>query len=361
MPLPFVSILIDTYNHERFIAHAISSVLAQDYPADCREIVVVDDGSTDKTLEILRNFGEQVRIIAKSNGGQASAFNAGIPQCRGEIIFFLDGDDWWLPGKLRRIASLMTADPLVGAVGHAITECFDNGAEHLVAPVSQVRFRLDSVGSADFFRLNRCYFGTSRLTLRASLARKILPVPEALVFEADEYLFTLAPALADALLLPDPLTCYRLHSANLYMAPVATYGGLRRKQQVIAALATELRRALPACGVTPEVASVVLEIVDAEASQLHLQLDGGWSWETFRVESTLYRLQHRNVPWRSRVFRSISMIPALLLPPRWFYSARRWLGSKSWYLRARKSVLPSPAFIPSFDDTSPRGPAPPQS
>ncbi len=74
----FASVLIDTYNHERFIEQAIVSVLEQDFPAADREIIVVDDGSTDRTAEIVRKFEPHVRLLRKENGGQASAFNAGF-------------------------------------------------------------------------------------------------------------------------------------------------------------------------------------------------------------------------------------------------------------------------------------------
>lgn len=338
----FLSILIDTYNHERFIEHAIASVLEQDFPVSDYELIVVDDGSTDRTPEILRRFSSRIRVLQKPNGGQASAFNFGIPACRGEVIAFLDGDDWWAQGKLRRLAALFSADPSLGFVGHSIVESYEGGNERIVAVEELHRFRLDSVSSAEFFRLHRCFMGTSRMAIRSSVARKLLPVPESLVFEADEFLFTLAPALADAIILPEPLTYYRLHGANLFMAPGATADGERRKQQVLASLASELRRALPRCGVAPEAAEVILEMVDAEAAQLRLKLDGGLSWETFQTESLLYRIQHPAASARSKVFRGLSMIPALLLPPRWFYSGRRWLASQAWYGRFRRSYVPLP-------------------
>ena len=72
MPKPFISVLIDTYNHERFIEQALHSVLAQDYPADLREIIVVEDGSTDRTPEILAKFSAQIQILREP--GLASAF-----------------------------------------------------------------------------------------------------------------------------------------------------------------------------------------------------------------------------------------------------------------------------------------------
>src|SRR5438445_8800501 len=110
MTRPYVTVLIDTYNHERFIEQAIVSVLEQDFPAADREIIVVDDGSTDRTPEIVKKFEPRVRLLRKENGGQASAFNAGIPECQGEIVAFLDGDDWWAPGKLQAVARAMAAE-----------------------------------------------------------------------------------------------------------------------------------------------------------------------------------------------------------------------------------------------------------
>jgi len=117
MSRPFISVLIDTYNHERFIEQAIRSALEQDFPVADREILIVDDGSTDKTPEILRQFEPGIRILQKTNGGQASAFNRGIPECRGEIIAFLDGDDWWAANKLSCIVAAFAAKSRSGYGG----------------------------------------------------------------------------------------------------------------------------------------------------------------------------------------------------------------------------------------------------
>jgi glycosyltransferase involved in cell wall biosynthesis len=72
MPKPFISVLFDTYNHERFIEQAPHSVFAQDYPSDLSEIIVVDDGSTDRTPDILAKFSSQIQILREP--GLASAF-----------------------------------------------------------------------------------------------------------------------------------------------------------------------------------------------------------------------------------------------------------------------------------------------
>jgi len=340
----FLSVLVDTYNHESFIEKALRSVLGQDFPHEQFEIIVVDDGSTDRTADIVRQFAPRVRLIRKKNGGQASAFNVGIPACSGDVIVFLDGDDWWAQGKLRRVEEAFSSDASLGMLGHAFIESFDDGSERLIQPGAPTCFRLDSASTADSFRLSRCYFGTSRLALRADLARKVLPVPESLVFEADEYLFTMAPAFAQSRLIADPLTHYRVHAGNLFLAAGASVAGERRKARVLASLAEELNRNLPATGAAAEAISMVVEIVQAEADQLRLKVDGGWPWETFRTERAIYRIQHADAPWKSKALRTLSMAPALLLPPKWFYAGRRWLGAQSWYQRARAQSVPVPGF-----------------
>src|SRR5258708_34902861 len=122
MSKPFVTALIDTYNQEAFIEKAIASVLQQDFPASETEILVVDDGSSDRTPDIVEKFAPRVRLLRKRNGGQASAFNAGIPEARGEIVAFLDGDDWWVPNKLSALARAFAVEPAVGLVGHGVTQ-----------------------------------------------------------------------------------------------------------------------------------------------------------------------------------------------------------------------------------------------
>ena len=337
-----VSVLIDTYNHERFIEKAIASVLEQDFPAAHREIIVIDDGSTDRTPEIVRRFEPRVRYIRKENGGQASAFNLGIPECQGDIISFLDGDDYWLPGKLARVAEVLAKNPAVGLVGHAIKESLADGSEHVAAPEQDERFRMSSLSGARLFRLRKSYLGTSRMTLRADLARRILPVPEALRIEADEYLFTLAAAMSDVVILREPLTCYVIHGANLYVGAGMGAAGLRRKQHVLAALASSLEKRLQDCALPVEAINCVVEIVRAEADQLRLMLDGGSPWQTVRAENKIFEILHGDAPRAQHFFRALSMIPASVLPPRWFYAGRRWLATRAWYRNIRKDTLPVP-------------------
>lgn len=339
-----ISVLIDTYNHEHFIEKAINSVLEQDFPGAEREIIVVDDGSTDRTPEIVQRFEPRLRYIRKENGGQASAFNVGIPECRGQIIAFLDGDDYWLPGKLARVADVLEKNSAVGFVGHAIKESLPDGQERISAPEKDEKLQINSVESARLFRLRKSFLGTSRMTMRAETARRILPVPEALVFEADEYLFTLAAAMSEAVILREPLTCYVIHGSNLYVSAGSGKAGLRRKQEVMAALASSLRGALRAQGLATEIVDCVVEIVQAEADQFRLMLDGGAPWQTVRAENKLFKILHGDASRSQAFFRAVSMIPALLLPPRWFYAGRQWLGKRNWYRNIRQESLPVPGI-----------------
>src|SRR5277367_4974193 len=111
MSPPFVTVVIDTYNYGQFIEEAVDSVLAQEFPSKQREILVVDDGSTDDTAERLKKYGDAIRYLPKPNGGQASAFNHGFARARGEIVALLDADDVWLPGKLRRVCETFEKNP----------------------------------------------------------------------------------------------------------------------------------------------------------------------------------------------------------------------------------------------------------
>lgn len=108
-----VSIIISSYNYERFLSEAIDSALNQTYPDT--EVIVVDDGSTDNSREIIAGYGDRIISVLKENGGQASAFNAGFLVSRGEVIFFLDSDDMLLPYTVENAVNFFN-DPRVAKV-----------------------------------------------------------------------------------------------------------------------------------------------------------------------------------------------------------------------------------------------------
>ena len=101
---PRLSIVIDNYNYEQFVARAIDSALEQTV-ADLIEVIVVDDGSTDRSMAVIAPYADRVRIIEKPNGGQASAYNAGFAAARGKLVLFLDADDWLYPDAAAEVIS----------------------------------------------------------------------------------------------------------------------------------------------------------------------------------------------------------------------------------------------------------------
>jgi glycosyltransferase involved in cell wall biosynthesis len=96
--VPVISVVIPTYNCARYLGEALESVLAQGMAGV--EIIVVDDGSTDETPDVLRAYGERILAVRQVNQGVSAARNHGIRRAKGELVAFLDADDVWLPGKL---------------------------------------------------------------------------------------------------------------------------------------------------------------------------------------------------------------------------------------------------------------------
>jgi glycosyltransferase involved in cell wall biosynthesis len=109
-----VSAVVTCYNSARFIAQALESIRSQTSPAD--EILVIDDGSTDATGEIVRTLGDDIRYIRQENQGSSVARNAGVAAARHEWIAFLDADDLWHPRKLEWQRAMAAAAPELHAV-----------------------------------------------------------------------------------------------------------------------------------------------------------------------------------------------------------------------------------------------------
>jgi len=342
MSKPFVTALIDTYNHESFIEEAINSVLAQELPASETEILVVDDGSTDRTPDLVRKFGPRVRLLRKVNGGQASAFNAGIREARGEIVAFLDGDDWWAPGKLTAVAGVFAAETKVGLVGHGITHIYSNGRQLAELPREISRFRITSAAEARVFCMRRGFLGTSRMAYRSEILRRIGAVPEALTFEADEYLSSIAGLFADVVILKESFTFYRLHDRNLFQLANGSVEGIRKKQRVLAALAQSLRERFKELALPDEIARIIVECVQIEADSLRLVADGGFPWETVSTELKIMRTFHRDASLWQHLFSCVRLLPAVVMPADMYYRWRHRLARAGLYRSVRRKFLPFP-------------------
>src|SRR5262245_16589489 len=123
-----VSVIIPAYNHSRYIGKAIESVLRQTLPA--REVIIVDDGSTDATDEVLARYQNRIRVKRQRNSGVAAARNCGAEIATGDLLAFLDADDMWLPRKLELQVERFAKGIDLGIV-HCGTEDIDDRGQAL--------------------------------------------------------------------------------------------------------------------------------------------------------------------------------------------------------------------------------------
>ena len=329
MKTPTISVLIDTYNHERYIEQAIVSVLEQDFPGDEMEILVVDDGSTDRTPEIVGKFVPRVRYLHKENGGQASAFNACIPELHGRIVSFLDGDDWWAKGKLTAIAQAFEANPEIAAVGHGFyVVCESDPPLEMIVPTNARRFDLSSADAARFAGRGLTLLGTSRLSVRRNILNQIGPVPAELVFCADTPILALALALGGAVILDQPLCYYRIHAGNL-CAPgtIDDAQKVRRNIEITEIFLRYIPMRLAEFAVPSEVTEAFFESIrlDLERTKLQSSEEGG-RWKVFQTEWKRFHTCYRRPTLGYLMFEYAVGACALLLPPRRFYQLLAWYG-----------------------------------
>ena len=155
-----ISAVIPAYNAETYIARAIDSVLAQTCPVD--EIIVVDDGSTDKTAGIARSYGDKVKLIQQPNAGVSAARNTGIFAATGDWIAFLDADDEWLPNKIEwQVENLKRHPDLKWTTGNYI-ECLcdeNRKAEHTTTQRCMAYLRGKDIFDSYFQAILLCQWG----------------------------------------------------------------------------------------------------------------------------------------------------------------------------------------------------------
>ncbi len=208
---PSASVVINNHNYERFLVEAIDSALAQTYPDT--EVVVVDDGSSDRSPAIIRSYGRRIRSVLKPNGGQGSAINAGFAAASGDVIIFLDADDAMHP---HAVASVLEAwregtsmlhfrMDVVDAAGRAL-------GEHPPAwqPLARGDVRDELLRTGGFATTV-----TSGLAFPRTTLERTLPMPEApFRLAADGYLVRSAGMLGPVQAIDQRLSRYRRHGAN---------------------------------------------------------------------------------------------------------------------------------------------------
>lgn len=216
---PLVSILINNYNYGHFLSAAIDSALNQTYSN--LEVIVVDDGSTDKSQQVIEAYGDRIVAILKTNGGQASAFNIGFEQSQGDIICFLDSDDIFLANKIEKVVKAFEEYQEAGWCYH---------------PLRMVNLSLEAIEpSQSYSKTSNLYdirqrlckgklrgelpiqgTATSGICFQRKLLEQILPMPEEIQITSDDYIKYAALGIDKGIVLLEEIALQRIHGNNAY-------------------------------------------------------------------------------------------------------------------------------------------------
>lgn len=209
-----VSVIINNYNYDRFLKEAIESALDQIY--ENKEIIVVDDGSTDQSRKIIESYGDRIISIFKENGGQASAMNAGFRVSKGEWICFLDSDDVWLPEKISKIVEKTKKNPDAIMIYHKVQQISSQG-KPIGKPVPSRLFR-DNIEKMVLKSGGWWMFPpNSANCFRRDFLERVMEIPEdEFKICADSYLADLAPFFGKIDSTDGVLAFYRLHGDNYW-------------------------------------------------------------------------------------------------------------------------------------------------
>jgi hypothetical protein len=248
---PAVDIVVSNYNYARFLPEAIESACAQTHVRV--QVIVVDDGSTDESRQLLRGYEDRVTVVLKENGGQASALNAGMERCEGDVVLFLDADDTLRPEAAARVAAAFAADDAVAKVQFRmdVIDAAGRPTGELKPPGHLPMPQGDQREAELSFPFDLAWLPTSANAFRVEALRRILPIPEQAypVCGADWYLIHLATLLGPVASLEEVSGSYRVHGGNNYEPEVPalelahvreTIGYARETSQALLNLAAEL-------------------------------------------------------------------------------------------------------------------------
>ncbi len=218
---PLITAVVNNYNYGRYLHNAIGSVLRQTYRR--LEIIVVDDGSTDHSREVIASYGDRIIPVYTENGGQGHAVNMAAAKATGDYVAFLDADDFWLPRKIEKMVELARARPDAGLLYHRYLNINVYGRP-MSAP--EPPFLLPPDFRRGYMRSGGSYWHSvmTSLMLSRELLMKIVPIPTYANREgADSVLEHCGILLSRIAAHPETLAYRRLHGSNLYAAGRETY------------------------------------------------------------------------------------------------------------------------------------------
>jgi hypothetical protein len=262
-----VTISISSHNYARFLNDAIDSALNQDY--EHVQVMVVDDGSTDGSVEVARAYGDRILLVAQENGGQGSVFNATMDHALGEVIMFLDSDDVLKPGIVTRVVEIFDSEPDVVKVQFRLAVLNAQGD-----PTGVVKPPRDGLLGDGDLRLrvmrtrNYAWTPTSANAFSAETLKTILPMPaERYTRGADAYLAEIVPIFGVVRSIGDIGVGYRIHGENMSLAHggAVTAEWARRRLESIGYCRSQVLRFAPIAGLDPRDCTPIEDLYDPAA------------------------------------------------------------------------------------------------
>lgn len=221
-----VSVVINNFNYECFLSQTIDSVLSQTYPRV--EIIVVDDGSTDGSRQVIESYGDRIRAIFQPNGKQAAALNTGFAACQGDIVLFLDADDYLLPTAVEQIMAAF--QPGVGKV-HFRLQVVDGDSQPLSYFIPSAGMTL-AEGEVWRKLLQTSSYVSSPMSgnaYRRSTLVPVFPIPDEYKTTGDDYLMISTPFYAGRVAaINEPIAAYRVHTNNQWALTAVSGSRFRR-------------------------------------------------------------------------------------------------------------------------------------
>jgi glycosyltransferase involved in cell wall biosynthesis len=323
-PPPF-SVVLDTYQQVAFLAEAVESALGQDV-GTAVQVIVVDDGSTDGTTELLARYGDRITTIRQPNQGQAAALNAGLAAATGEWVAFLDGDDRWDRTYLSRLADRAEAEPSVDVILSALRRIDASGAVTGDDPpenVARQLVELATLPEAARRGLMPWFPPTSAIAARRATLLAIGPIPTAYRLNADGWLqMALAVAAERIAWEPARLVDLRIHASNRWSADRHDDPGIAtRRRELYERLADDVAPVAKACA---RDAAGLERALRAQAAEFAI-------WEHIlhgrRARALAAALRWEPPPWMARpserAFKRLHTLLATLAPVDIYAALRR--------------------------------------
>lgn len=212
-----VSVIIPTHNYAHYIFDALKSIETQSYPSALIEVIIIDDGSTDETPQLFKNYQGPLNLIYyyQENKGKAFATQKGIDLSTGEIIFNLDADDYFYPSKIEKLVAIYQQYPEVNYVGHP-AQLIKNGKNigHENIPQQILNKVLLGEELMLFYLENRLLFGGGSTFSARAASLKHGSIPPAVNMYIDEYLIYEVTLDHRVYICDEALSVWRIHGNN---------------------------------------------------------------------------------------------------------------------------------------------------